>query len=537
MKIIIIGAGISGLATYHALRKYAPSVQIQIYEAHHHPSPASPGSDKNETSSSSLSNPNSNSDSDSDSDSNSSNLIIGGGLGLAPNGLRALDVISPSAAKYIQQRGFECGEFVFRNQKGRKLGRMRIGGQNRYGFGEMMVARAVVHESLLFGIEEEEEENKEKTEKVVNWGRKVKEVKEREDGVDVMFEDGATESCDLVVGADGAWSKCREAIFGEEYQPQYDGLTGIGGFLPLASLSNALQEGLKVEPVTMTFSRSGFFGYSMCSNPSLPLEEQYVQWWSTYEASTPLSRDTPAQEVRTQLLNRHGMWKSPYDTPGSPASNVFLQIINSACDQMSSKKDGGRSSKWLILPRFMTPRLPFWTSLHGVSVDGRGPVEGSKGRGPVEGSKGHGRIVLVGDARSTMPPDSGQGVSCAIEDALTLALLLKHFVGPKVKDDALDKLLAESAPGVMTPAMDAEALRKLAKAYEDIRVPRVKKILRLSKRSGDEKREIGFLEEKIRNLVLFIFSYCLPDSIHDGTFGYDVQVGVDRYLAKQEWRW
>ncbi|KAK7463491.1 hypothetical protein VKT23_006839 [Stygiomarasmius scandens] len=482
MKIIIIGAGVGGLAAYHALRKYAPSIQLQIYEAHASPTEAT--------------------------------SLIGGGLGFAPNGQRALNAISPSAVKYLQERGFECEEFVFRNQKGRKLGRMRWGGRQRHGFGEMMIARATVHESLLVGVEDD----------VVQWGRKVKEIRERENYAEVVFEDGAVETCDLVIGADGAWSKCREAIFGQEYQPKYDGLTGIGGFLPLTSLPPAFQEGLKAEPVTMTFSRSGFFGYSMCSSPSLPVEEQSIQWWSTYETSTPLSRDTPPQEMRTQLLNRHGMWKSPHDTPGS-ALGVFLQIINLACDQ-TTKGDDRR--KMLILPRFMTPRLPFWTSLHGVSVDGHGPAEGSTGQG---------RIILVGDARSTMPPDSGQGVSCAVEDALTLALLLKHFVGPRVTDDALNKVLAEGVEKELTPVNDAEALKKLAKAYEDIRVPRVRKILRFAKRGGDGKRELGFFEERIRNWVLFIMSYCVPESIHDGAFGYNVEVGVDRYLAKQEWRW
>ncbi|KAF5367562.1 hypothetical protein D9758_003649 [Tetrapyrgos nigripes] len=490
-KIVIIGAGIAGLSTYHALRKYVtpqnPSLQIVIYESH--PSPSVTTS------------------------------LIGGGLGLAPNGFRALNAIAPGAVKFIEERGFECKEFVMRNQKGKKLGSMRhweggtkVGENGERGFGMVMVARGDVHWSLL------KEEDGEKVEDVVRWGKRVKEIREEEDRVEVVFEDGEIEICDLVIGADGAWSKCREAIFGEEYQPKYDGLTGVGGFLPLNSISPRLQEGLKEEAVTMTFSRSGFFGYSMCTNPSAPSEDQYLQWWSTYEAKTPLSKDAPLQEVRAQLLNRHGMWKSPYDTPGSSQLDVFPQIINLACSQaQKAQKDdmpGVERSKWLILPRFMTPRLPHWTSLYGKSNKG-------------SEEPGYGRIILVGDARNTMPPDSGQGVSCAVEDVLAVALLLKHLSKPQ---------LGGTETTEDEKKMDTDTLKKVAKAYEDIRLPRVGKILDDAQRRGEGKKDLGFFGEKIRDTALFIVS-SLPTSIFAGTYTYDVEKEVDGYLAKQEWRW
>jgi 2-polyprenyl-6-methoxyphenol hydroxylase-like FAD-dependent oxidoreductase len=194
-RIVIIGAGIAGLSTYHALRKYLPpqiypSLQIVIYESHSSPT--------------------------------ATTSLIGGGLGLAPNGFRALNAISPEAVKFIEERGFECKEFVMRNQKGGKLGSMKhweggtVGENGERGFGMVMAARGDVHRSLL------RESDGENVEDVVQWGRKLKEVREEEDRVELVFEDGEVEVCDLVIGADGAWSKCRDAIFGEDYQPKYE---------------------------------------------------------------------------------------------------------------------------------------------------------------------------------------------------------------------------------------------------------------------------------------------------------------------------
>lgn len=58
----------------------------------------------------------------------------------------------------------------------------------------------------------------------VQWGRTVTEVvPEHRDGVLVHFADGRQETYDLVVGADGAWSKVRPAV--SSVTPQYTGVT------------------------------------------------------------------------------------------------------------------------------------------------------------------------------------------------------------------------------------------------------------------------------------------------------------------------
>ncbi|MEW2133990.1 NAD(P)/FAD-dependent oxidoreductase [Streptomyces sp. NPDC005435] len=60
----------------------------------------------------------------------------------------------------------------------------------------------------------------------VQWGRGVARVVPGEgDGVRVHFEDGRQETFDLVVGADGAWSRTRPAV--SPVTPHYTGVTAV----------------------------------------------------------------------------------------------------------------------------------------------------------------------------------------------------------------------------------------------------------------------------------------------------------------------
>jgi 2-polyprenyl-6-methoxyphenol hydroxylase-like FAD-dependent oxidoreductase len=105
MKVLIIGAGIGGLTTYLALQKHlANSVTpftVKIYESY--------GSPTSTTSS------------------------IGGGLGLAPNGLRSFSTVSPRAIEYMQERGFPGPIMTFRNSSGRMIGQFWGGAKRDTG--------------------------------------------------------------------------------------------------------------------------------------------------------------------------------------------------------------------------------------------------------------------------------------------------------------------------------------------------------------------------------------------------------------------
>ncbi|KAJ7690132.1 hypothetical protein B0H17DRAFT_1011744 [Mycena rosella] len=443
MKIIIVGGGIGGIAAYHALRKHladaSPPVSIVIFESHE--SIASTSS------------------------------IIGGGLGLAPNGLRAISRISPDAAAYIEARGFAGEVMTFRNSKGALLGRFRAGRKARYGLGELMLPRETVHDALL----------QELRPGAVAWGSKVRYVKENIDTVEVTLEDGTVETADLVIGADGVKSVVREAIFGQRYDAIYEELTGVGGFIPMASLSETFRASLRQDPVTMTFGANGFFGYCPSSADPTDLKMAQLMWWSTYETRDPPPRDTPPATILAQLMARHAAWASPADAPGHP---VFREIMMLGCA-------GSAASKLLVLPGYVMPRLPHWSSLSGS-----------------------GRILLLGDAAHTMPPHSGQGVACAVEDAVAIALLLKHYrVSHRFGLD--------------------DSLQRTATAYEAVRMKRVGKILDFAKHGGATKKTQSWWQEKVRDWILW--AVCkLPESLNDAQFGYDVEVEIAKYIAKSD---
>lgn len=252
------------------------------------------------------------------------------------------------------------------------------------------------------------------------------------------------------------------------------GLTGVGGFIPLSSVSHNLRDSFQTDGVTMTFGQRGFFGYSMCSPLSNAFSEKpFIQWWSIYEDATPPRRNEDKNQIKAQLLSRHGNWRSPFD---SNNETVYNQIIELGCHTWDKEiqDELGVDLELLVLPRYVTPRLPRWSnSTLSTPASLRG------------------RIVLLGDAAHTMPPDSGQGVSCAIEDAIVYSLVLKHYLAER--DSTQASLLTE-----------ASALEKTAHAYEKLRMPRVHKILDLAKRNGDAKKELGWWGQTLRDLVMKI---------------------------------
>lgn len=224
----------------------------------------------------------------------------------------------------------------------------------------------------------------------------------------------------------------------------------------MSSLSENLRDSLRDDPVTMTFGAKGFFGYSPSSSDPTDLKTAQLMWWSTYETAEPPPRDTPPATILEQLMARHAHWKSPADAPGRP---VFREIMSLGCADPAA-------SQLLVLPGYVMPRLPHWSSLSGS-----------------------GRILLLGDAAHAMPPHAGQGVSCAVEDAVAIALLLKHY-------------------RVSHRFGEEDSLRRTAKAYEGVRMKRVGRILDFAKHGGETKKTQSWCQEKIRDWALWLLCEC-----------------------------
>lgn len=77
------------------------------------------------------------------------------------------------------------------------------------------LTRPALHQVLLDGVE--------KAGANLKLGLTFEKIEQHVDSVTVTFTDGATESYDLLVAADGVYSKVRSVVFGEQYKPQFTG--------------------------------------------------------------------------------------------------------------------------------------------------------------------------------------------------------------------------------------------------------------------------------------------------------------------------
>ncbi|KAE9366456.1 FAD/NAD(P)-binding domain-containing protein [Stipitochalara longipes BDJ] len=482
-SIAIIGAGIGGCTTYLFLKKHLfpliPDLEIHIYESYPPPPYLSKSQPKPTSAQLTDIDERPNQDSTPTTDVTT---VLGGGLGLSPNGIRVLKSLDPEIYARIKKASYETDFFALQISSGRMLGNFSAGGK-RYGHGTFIIMRAALHDAVLEKVDLKD----------ISFGKKVKKIVDGKEKVKIEFEDGGSVEADLVIGADGVWGKTREAIpESAGLKAEYDGLVGIGAFLDEETTRKILDD-LKdkknvVVPkgvMTMTFGPSAFFGTvldvsrlekapSKDSNPEnqdLDRDLPFAGWWSTFPMDPPPTSKTPFAEVKEKVLAKHKGW-----TP-----LITALIENSGV--------GGTGEVTHVLPRWITPTLPKWTS-------------------------GSGRIILIGDAAHCMPPDSGQGVSCAVEDAMTIALLCKDLFTEK--------------SGLETT--DSDKLKRVCDLYTKLRKPRCEFIVAEAKKRGDMKRELGVVEQTIRNVVMWAMCKVMPESTMDAFYSYDVATEVKKAL-------
>jgi hypothetical protein len=277
-------------------------------------------------------------------------------------------------------------------------------------------------------------------------------------------------------------------------------MVGIGAFLDETTTRNMMdkiksKKGLVIpkNPMTMTFGSGAFFGTIINTNAldgappkaglvttgkDLDRDLPYAGWWSTFPMDPAPSSRTPFLDLKAQVLAKHKDW-----TPLIPA-----MIENSGLD--------GNTKGTFVLPRWITPSLAKWTSDSG-------------------------RILLAGDAAHCMPPDSGQGVSCAVEDAMTIGLL----------SEAIFALESSPKDPNAHNETEHEQLERLCDLYTKVRKPRCEHVVAEARKRGDMKRELKWWEETLRNLFIFAACKIMPQSAMDAFFSWDVETEVNKVLS------
>jgi 2-polyprenyl-6-methoxyphenol hydroxylase-like FAD-dependent oxidoreductase len=355
---------------------------------------------------------------------------IGGGLQIAPNGMHVLEQIG--MAGQITSKGVESDEFSFENQQGEVLGLVANGPAKKYGIPAVQIERAVLHRVLLAEVERHGI--------VVSYQKRLRHLTCDNSGVAAEFDDGTAAEGSLLIGADGIHSRTRDLIFPEGPRPVYTGLFTVGGFASHPSLVPSSRQAMC--RAHMIFGRDGFFGYGYFDkqNPSS------VMWWSHItKGGGPDRQDYkswPTDELRKELLLRHQGWEEPVAT-----------ILRNA-------------SELLRGPIYDLPSLPHW------SKD---------------------RVVLIGDAAHAISPHAGQGASLALEDAITLAKLLRN-----------------------SQTSHARAFEQ----YTKVRRNRVERIIAAARKRGDGKRILSPTAAWIRDRVISIFVRVRGDRMNDWMYSY-----------------
>jgi 2-polyprenyl-6-methoxyphenol hydroxylase-like FAD-dependent oxidoreductase len=210
MRIAICGGGIAGLALYLWLDKLGlDENEICIYERRE----------------SAL-------DHSMEDESSYSNAIVGGSLGIAPNGLRSLRRIDSELHDDIARTGCLNTRWRISNSRGWTL--MEI----KTGFSNVFIGRDDLWQCL----------RKRVPDGVVSK-KKLVDVHTSAGGwpATLSFADGSEAIADLVVGADGIRSIVRRCMFGDEingpkspysYEPRYEGLVGVCSFVPARLLDS-----------------------------------------------------------------------------------------------------------------------------------------------------------------------------------------------------------------------------------------------------------------------------------------------------------
>ncbi|KAI1164133.1 FAD/NAD(P)-binding domain-containing protein [Nemania serpens] len=352
LKIAIIGAGISGLSQYLWLRKVGllDAHSATIYEARDAQGRGATGVANLETYNAS---------------------VIGASIGLSPTGLHVLRRLGQDLYDEVLRTGHIIRSWRMSNARGWTLANSAAGGDDDM---MVMIGRDACCQIFRDRVPDEA---------VVR--RKIIEVKlaEGSNKPAVVFQDHTREEFDFVIGCDGIWSRTRRAMFGTqdrdqyEFSPQYEGLVGVGGFVPSSKI-----QGTPDGEMNVALGANGFFGYGYTTgNPQDSSKAgDTATWWSTYTLDKCPDdwRNIDKENVKRELQKRHLGWQNP----------VIQNIIRDV--EVDS-----------LYPTFIIPLLPTWEK---------------------------GGCVLVGDAAHALQPSSGQGASMALEDCEALALFLCHHL-------------------------------------------------------------------------------------------------------------
>ncbi len=357
-RVLVIGAGTGGMCLAHGLRR--AGIEVAVHER-----------DRTRTSG-----------------------LHGYRVGISPNGARALRAcLSPDLFDtFVATTGAPYDTLAMYTERYRELITLGFDEMPHTGDGpedrEHNVSRMTLRQVLFTGMED-----------VITFDRRFTHYTQHADGrVTAHFDDGSSDTGDLLVGADGAGSPVRRQYLPHATHTE-TGLLAIGGKTPLTAMTEALLPERTRHGFAMLFDRRGQLGITHVMR---------MPW-------TPggMPRDGIGASER-ELVSR---W------PGLRFDNttdyVSWGITTSRTTAPADLLERTGADLTALAGELTADWDPRWRALLAGSDHGASVALSIRTADPVPAWTPS-PVTLVGDAIHTMTPGRGAGANTALRDAREL---------------------------------------------------------------------------------------------------------------------
>jgi 2-polyprenyl-6-methoxyphenol hydroxylase-like FAD-dependent oxidoreductase len=259
-SIIIVGAGIGGLAVAIALRQVG--FGVRVFER---------AAELKE---------------------------IGAGIGLAANAVRVLKRLG--LMQRVIDRGTVIKEVVSYSWKGEMLGRVPTSGTD---VPSVCLHRADLQEALFSALPPDS----------IHLAEDFVSFETGDDGVTAHFASGRSESAHALIGADGLRSRVRAQMMGNE-EPTYRGYLcwrGVCDYPAAERLTESFGQGLRMGVVPIGRRGTAWWCTANATSPtdhdSEDIKSDLQGWFGKWHQPIPevLSRTDPATIIHTAICDRH----------------------------------------------------------------------------------------------------------------------------------------------------------------------------------------------------------------------------------------